>query len=52
MAEMEYEHREDLRLEGKKECLVLRSQESKLGVFGIGSKMRRLILDYIEELRM
>ena len=52
MAEMEYERREDLRSEGKKVCLVLRSQESKLGVVRIRSQMRRLILDYTEELGM
>ena len=52
VAEMEYEHREDLRSEGKRVCLVLRSQESKLGVFRIRSQMRRLILDYIEKLGM
>ena len=36
MAEMEYERRGDLRSEGKREYLVLRSQESKLGVVRIG----------------
>ena len=36
VAEMEYERREDLRSEGKRVCLVLRSQESKLGVVRIG----------------
>ena len=36
MAEMEYEHREDLRSESKRVCLVLRSQESKLRVVKIG----------------
>ena len=36
MAKMEYEHREDLRSKGKRVCLVLRSQESKLGVVTIG----------------
>ena len=29
---MECERREDLRSEGKRVCLILRSQESKLGV--------------------
>ena len=43
---MEYERREDLRLEGKRECLVLRSQESKLGVVRIG------ILDEEAHLRL
>ena len=36
MAEIEYERRGDLRSEGKRVCLVLRSQESKLGVVRIG----------------
>ena len=49
---MEYERREDLRLEGNRVFLLLRSQESKLGVIKIRSKMRRLILDYIEKLGM
>ena len=30
VAEMEYERREDLRSEGKRVCLVLKSQESSL----------------------
>ena len=52
MAEMEYEHKGDLRSEGKREYLVLGSQES----WRIGEKrrslMRRLILDYMEKLGM
>ena len=52
VAQMEYERRGDLRSEGKRVCLVLRSQESKLGELEFRSQMRRLILDYIEELGM
>ena len=35
MAEMEYERKGDLRSKGKRECLVLRSQGSKLRVVRI-----------------
>ena len=43
---MEYERKGDLRSEGKKVCLVLGSQESKLGVVRIG------ILDEEAHLRL
>ena len=49
---MEYEREGVLRPEGKREYLVLGSQESSLGELESGSLMRRLILDYIEELGM
>ena len=49
---MENERKGDLRSEGKRECLVLGSQESSLGELEFGSQMRRLILDYIEEIGM
>ena len=49
---MEYEREGDLRSEGKREYLVLGSQESSLGELKFGSLRRRLILDYIEELGM
>ena len=51
VAQMEYEREGDLRSESKREYLVLGSQES----WRIGKKrslMRRLILDYIEEIGM
>ena len=38
VAEMEYEREGDLRSEGKRECLILGSQESSLGELELGSR--------------
>ena len=51
MAEIEYECEGDLRSESKREYLVLGSQES-WRIRKRRSMMRRLILDYIEEIGM
>ena len=54
MAGIEYECEGVLRSEGKREYLVLGSQESwRIGILkGERSLMRRLISDYIEEIGM
>ena len=53
VARMEYEHEGVLRSEGKREYLVLGSQESRRkGEGEEESSIRRLILDYIEEIGM